>query len=616
MNTISKYILGLSLLAGVVSSCKNDEPTVSGFSLDVEEMTFADPNGGVSLLNVTTDTEWQASTEATWLQLTPGNGNGSAAIEVKADSSVLANMRETVINFQAKGLGLKTLKVKQFGYKKEIVLGESEVSIESNAPQEERFFTVDVTANVNFTVEIPEDVKSWIEFDKSQGIELDYGERPRSGKFRFDWKINTKEDNRVGEITFRPVASENGEEAQPVVLKITQEHAPILTDDRAGDSLAVLSIYQGMNGMFGWDASENMRNWKVVTLWRANDKIDGKPVPQKMVGRVRSASFSLFDTKESIPYQVTQLRFAESLVFYSNANREIKNIELGPEICTLLNGHPKNPETEDGGHVSYLKHLDLSAFGINKLPSGFESKTLESLELNSMNFTDNSWLNQINKNKLPNLKYLSLSNMRIKSVVNDLSNKDLGFRWETGFGNNDQPYNGTNNREAFVELMKWDNLVTLSLSVNLLEGELPSDEELQKPPYNFPAYQESDFKALGDTISDEGKQLLIKNKVTKVWPNMKALSINLNFLTGKLPNWMLYHPNFDFWNPYSLIFQQEIKGKNSLGETVGFIGTEPRSMSDFSNLTEELGYDEFVSKNSYYKVYPKRNPDYKEPETK
>lgn len=603
MKNISKYIIGLSVLAGIMCSCKEDQPTIAGFSLDKEEITIADPNGETALVNVSTESEWQASTEATWLQVTPGNGVGSAAVEVKADSSILASIREGQIQFLAKGIGVKVLKVKQFGYKKEIALEKNEINIESSAPYEERFFNINVTANVNFTVQIPEEAKSWIEFPSDQQIDLDYGERPRTGKLRFNWSINTKEEDRTAEIKFVP---KDGE-AETVVLKVIQEHAPILTDNRAGDSLAVLAIYQSMNGMFGWDATENMRNWKNVTLWKANDKVDGKKIPSEMVGRIRTASFNLFDTKESIPYQVTQLRFAESLIFFSNANREIKKIELGSDICTLLKGHPLNTG-KDGKPKSYLKHLNISAYGVVKLPNDFESQTLEYLELNSANFTDNAWLRQVNSTKFPALKALSLTNMRIKSVVNDLSMEGLGFRWETRFGNNGMAYNSQNDRNAFVDLMKWDNLEYLSLSVNWLEGELPSDEELQQPPYNFAAYQDADFASVSDTIKD-AQRFLVDHKITKVWPKMKTLSLNLNFLTGKLPNWLLYHPYLDFWNPYSLLFQQEIKGKNSLGETVGFTGGEPRSMRDYSNFTEELGYDDFVSKNSYYSVYPKMDPN-------
>ena len=116
---------------------------------------------------------------------------------MKADSSILASIRETQIQFLAKGIGVKTVKVKQFGYKKEISLDKNELGIESTAPYEDRFFNVTVTANVNFSVQIPEEAKSWIEFPSNQEIDLDYGERPRTGKLRFNWKINTKEEDRT-----------------------------------------------------------------------------------------------------------------------------------------------------------------------------------------------------------------------------------------------------------------------------------------------------------------------------------------------------------------------------------------------------------------------------------
>lgn len=612
MNNISKYIVGLSVVAGLMVSCKDDDqPNVSGFSLDKEEIVISDPNGGVELVNVLTESEWNASTDATWIQLAPGNGVGQAEVEVKADSSILSSIRQANIQFYAKGEGVKTVSVKQFGYKKEISLAKAELNIESNAPYEKRFFDVTVTSNVNFTVEIPQEAKSWLELKKGQDIVLDYGERPRTGKLRFNWKINTHEENREAEIRFVPKNVKEGEEAETVVLKITQEHAPILTDDRAGDSLAVLSIYQGMDGMFKWDASENMRNWKNVVLWKNNDKVDGKKIPSKMVGRVRAVSFTLFDTKESIPYQISQLRFAESITFFSNANREMKKIELGNDICTLLNGHPLNAEFGNGKPKSFLKALNISSFGLVKLPKDFKSDVLEFLDLSSVNFTDDAWLRQVNQANFPALKSLVLTNMRVKSVVSSLKEDgDLGFRWETSFGNKGIAYNGANNRNAFVELMKWENLEELYLSFSLLEGELPTDAELQQQPYNFSAYQDADFAAVSDTIKD-GQRFLVGHQITRVWPKMKSLSLNLNFLTGKLPSWLLYHPNLGLWNPYSFIFPQDEVGVNSLGKKVGFVGGEPRSMRDYSNFTEELGYDAYVGKNGYYSVFPKRDPNYR-----
>lgn len=84
---------------------------------------------------------------------------------------------------------------------------------------------------------------------------------------------------------------------------------------------------------------------------------------------------------------------------------------------------------------------------------------------------------------------------------------------------------------------------------------------------------------------------------------MKSLSLNLSFLTGKLPKWLLYHPYLAYWNPYSMIFQQELSAINSNGDKVGF-SNEPTSLSNYSNT----GYTE----GSYYEVYPGRKPDYED----
>ena len=67
----------------------------------------------------------------------------------------------------------------------------------------------------------------------------------------------------------------------------------------------------------------------------------------------------------------------------------------------------------------------------------------------------------------------------------------------------------------------------------------------------------------------------------RVLPNCRQLSLNLNFFTGKVPNWILFHPHLVEWNAPTMIFNQQPKGKNSDGAAVGF-----------SNMTEDsYSYD-------------------------
>ena len=151
-----------------------------------------------------------------------------------------------------------------------------------------------------------------------------------------------------------------------------------------------------------------------------------------------------------------------------------------------------------------------------------------------------------------------------------------------------------------MNLLKWEDLEELSLALNLLEGEFPTDEELG----DFPKYtQEYINSAVNrDTISTNAdKYLLANGGAPLVWPKMKSLSLNLCFLTGKLPKWILYHPYLAFWNPYSMIFTQETGAINSAGMKAGF-DAEPTSLSNYSNLGEDFQY-------SYYDLYPKLLPN-------
>ena len=88
---------------------------------------------------------------------------------------------------------------------------------------------------------------------------------------------------------------------------------------------------------------------------------------------------------------------------------------------------------------------------------------------------------------------------------------------------------------------------------------------------------------------------------------MKKLSLNLNFLNGKLPDWILYHPYLSFWDPFTMIFQQELSttssmAKNTKGEVITKFINEPTNLSNY-------GLDEDGKpKTSYYEMYPLRKP--------
>lgn len=630
MKRFLNIIMVISACMVLAVSCKEEDNVVSEFSIDKTEIAVG-ADGGSELLEIKGNVKWQGTSESSWLKFSPSNGEGAATCEVLVDSSVVAEPREGVITFMAAGqTTATTVKVMQMGYAKGIFVSEEDrtISLENSAKLEEGFFEVTMMANVNFDVRVnnlPDEDgtvsdKEWLKY-KKETPNYDYGDRPRLLKLHFDWDVNMAEKARTAEVIITPHETSDTEGDGSIKLVVTQKPAPVITDDRAGDSLALLSIYSSMNGIFTWDASENMRYWKGVELWETTDKYikieaDGTinysaPVPEDLIGRLKSVEFIAFETKESLPYQVKYLKTAESITFSGNSNTFLKNIVLGNEICDLVK-------------YGNLRNLAICAYGLVGLPENFTElgNTLISLDLGSNNFEVMGkggttidgvkviGIESITQDNFPYLRKLDLTKINRYDTTKDLSaykGKDdkLGFRWTTGYGDGfPEPSDGYDNT-YFTELLKWENLEYLSLSLNMLDGELPSDQDLLD--LGIEAYTDIDIKnaANKDTIEDAKTYLI---GAPKVWPRMKKLSLNLNFLNGKLPDWILYHPYLSFWDPFTMIFQQELsttasKAKNTKGEVITKFSNEPTNLSNYG-----FEDDGITRKMSYYEMYPKRKP--------
>lgn len=627
MKRFLNIIMVISACMVLAVSCKEEDNVVSEFSIDKTEIAVG-ADGGSELLEIKGNVKWQGTSECSWLKFSPSNGEGAATCEVLVDSSVVAEPREGVITFMAAGqTTATTVKVMQMGYAKGVFVSEEDrtISVENSAKLEERFFEVTMMANVNFDVRVnnlpAEDGtvsdKEWLKY-KKETPNYDYGDRPRLLKLHFDWEINMTEKARTAEVIITPQETSDTEGDGTIKLVVTQKPAPVITDDRAGDSLALLSIYSSMNGIFTWDASENMRYWEGVELWEATDKyiklnpadktIDySAPVPEDLIGRLKSVEFIAFETKESLPYQVKYLKTAESITFSGNSNTFLKDIVLGNEICELVK-------------YGNLRKLAICAYGLVGLPENFTEfgNTLISLDLGSNNFEVMGeagttidgvkviGIESITQENFPYLRNLDLTKINRYDTTKDLSaykGKDdkLGFRWTTGYGDGFPKSADGYNDTYFKKLLQWENLEYLSLSLNMLDGELPSDQDLLD--LGIKPYTEDDINnaANKDTIGNEiARGYLIG--APKVWPRMKKLSLNLNFMTGKLPDWILYHPYLSFWDPFTMIFQQELsttssKAKNTKGEVITKFSNEPTNLSNYGE-----------GKTSYYEMYPLRTP--------
>ena len=548
MDRLYKIALGLIVCVSFVAC--NDEEKGASFSLDKSEITFG-AEGGADVVLVESNDSWTVSVSEPWLSVTPASGTGNAACHVVVDSSLVSEVRSASVRFTPAAMPAVAVTVKQMGYGKMIAPEKSEIWVESSAKMEERYFETNVTTNVKFNVEIDHlGADEWLTAE-SVSVELDKGARPRTAKLRFDWKMNTVPEQRVAEIKLIP-EGEGAELVEPAVISVYQKPALKIEDNRAGDSIALVVIYERMNCWSdAWDTSENLQYWEGVDLWEASDK--DLPAPEA-VGRVRAVQYSFLNTKETVPSEIRHLKYLESLAISSNVNTMLLNIDLGSDICEL----------------EHLKYLTLFSYGLVSLPDDFVKlgKSLVALDLSANNFA--SIPAMLTQDNFPKLKSLSFVASR-RWQTTDLRKKSE-YESKDGLGLH---VNVTTNN-AFRRLLLWENLEELAFSNCYLEGELP---DFKVGEEGVVAYTQKDVDAWGgDTI-----QYLADNALPKILPNCTMLRLNLNFLNGNLPEWLLYHPHFMDWAPDLLIFNQQEKGVNSAGEAVRF-DNEPKTFDYYYDV--------------------------------
>ena len=567
-NTVIPVLFAAFAAAAI--SCEQEPPVE--FALDGNEFNV-EATGGTCNVEVSSPGEWVATTNVPWITVSPANGKGSEMCSIIVDSSVVFTSEEPtrkgIVRISVQDNDPREITVTQKNFPYQITLADAEVTIPNFDDKENRWFEVLVKTNVDFTVDpkYQEDPTlgiegGWLEVEQ-QPLELDRGARPRNVKLKFTWDINSVPEDRSADVNFVPAGNvDESYFSELDVLNVLQTAAArIKENSREGDSTALIGIAQALGVWQMWDASIPMTRWSGVELWESDD--------ENLDGRVKSATFYMYKTEDYIPFQVQYLTAAEELVFYSNENSfRHENLDIGPYILEL------------GGDDSRLKRLTISAHGIEDLPDEFSRlKNLEYLDLSSNNFRKIP--DVLTPENFPNLHALLL-NTNQRSLVYDLSNitvtEDL-FSSKYGglFEENLRPENdGCGFPRRFLT---WNKLDTLTLGVNYLEGELPSDEDLLAMP-GIEAYTDADYVGQ-DTLATYLKD----HNVPKVLTNLKRFTINHNRFTGVMPDWLMYHPNFDLWDPLVLVFSQEGKMRDG-------------SLAGFSNEKTNLDY--------YYKEYPNK----------
>ena len=538
-----KSYIAVSLCAFALAGCSDDDRKI-GVTVDGDAIEIG-AEGGTRNIKVTADDAWIATTNDPWITISPANGRGSAQCRIIIDSALRNEPRQGIVRIQNQNdwEERRDITVSQDGYDYAITLDDKEINVSNYAAYDDRSFDVRVKTNVDFDIEIPEEAQAWLTAGDYK-VELDRGLRPREVTVRFNWGINSRDIERNAVVKFRP--KDEVTLARQDELSVNQNAAePIEEDPRAGDSVALLAIARSLNMWESWETNEKMDNWDNVVLWE--EGMDGY-TPEK-AGRVKFARFSTFGTKEGLPFEVQYLTAADELVFFSNTNWTTFDLSTGEYITKL----------------GQLRRLTISGYGLVDLDPDFKNlKNLESLDISVNNFEKIPEV--LTKENFPKLHALYLNTCQ-RGVIYDLSNTTT-----THFGGLFEETDQT--REFPRRLLEWDNLDTLTLSVNYLQGRIPDMKDYAQK------YTQADISA-----ADSLPQALVGTP--KVLPNIKRFSINLNRLTGELPEWLLHHPALDWMDPFTLVFTQE--GKDQDGKLAGFTN-EPVNLDEYYRFYEGKKY--------------------------
>ena len=260
MKLHNSILLTAAVASVVLIGCVNDNTSIPAFEAD-NGVIEARAEGGEYTLAIRSSKEWMAISDVPWVMISPANGRGNVECIIKIDSTLVNDSRETEIRFSSAGEILQEVAITQEGYAKMVKPTKSEHTIAASASRTERWFDIEVSANVPFDVntEYTTDAE-WLTV-KEHTLTLDRGARPRDTRIRVEWKMNPEPKERIARLHLTGQGMD-----MPTTIVVRQKAAPLIEDNRQGDSLAVVTIFEKMEcwsdngistteGMHRWDSS-------------------------------------------------------------------------------------------------------------------------------------------------------------------------------------------------------------------------------------------------------------------------------------------------------------------------------------------------------------------------
>ncbi|MEG1839067.1 MAG: hypothetical protein RR220_07245 [Bacteroidaceae bacterium] len=428
-----------------LTSCSDDDEMVSagfGFSEEDSEVTMPN-NGGTYSLKLAADKEWVAESNVEWCMVTPANGEGSTVCELRVDTSYLYKSRDAMITFRS-GNKSRQVHIFQYGFEKIIKLEKDLLEVADFIDYEKMFAELKVTSNVKYEI-VPQDANTNTNWVKITMPDRKIGSVPHPEKIRFDFEIYTQSDiDREIKYILRQTDAKEGEKPVEVSFTFRQKKAQQIIPSREGDSLALLAVSRSLKCYYSWDTSQSMIYWdnvrlEEVTYRYKNGNIDKDSTEYRVVGM----NFYVFNTDNTVPYQIRYLNQLKTLAFTGNENSYLKSIKLEDDIT----------------YLDSLRSLAFMGYGINSLPARMTNlKKLEDLEL-SGNALQELPMDIIESLDKDSLIYLSITANRHHEIGNSLyANKKDSI----GLGG-----------QLPERLFKLKHVQYIHLSYNYFEGSIP-----------------------------------------------------------------------------------------------------------------------------------------------
>ena len=173
-------IIFAALAAVTLWACQPEAEVPFGVEVESEDGKITvGPEGGVSSIDIKSSDSWVVETSEPWVMVSPANGKGNVHCQVSIDSTLVAVPRQGKVRVRTLGNDeVHDIEIAQKGFDYQIALSESNKEIEDFAVLSSRSFDIEVLANVDFKVELPEGAGNWLSYKKSE-LNLDRGARPR-----------------------------------------------------------------------------------------------------------------------------------------------------------------------------------------------------------------------------------------------------------------------------------------------------------------------------------------------------------------------------------------------------------------------------------------------------